>query len=165
MAQTDKAAGRATAETKDIAGKVGDQSKRAADEATGLAHEAMGRTEAGMRQGLHLVDRAAEEAVELQREMVQRSAEGTTELGRTVADLWQEQARDQVKAWAALTGAVDWSQVIKAVDWDEVAQIQTEYLRASLERSSRFAQHYLEVSQSVLTAATSAARHHPRQAA
>jgi hypothetical protein len=165
MAQSDRTAERAANEAKDVAGKAGEQTKRTVDRAAEVGREAMDRAEAGLHRGLHVVGRAAESAAELQREMAQRSAEGTTELGRAVADLWQEQARDHVKAWAALADTVDWNQVIKAVDWDQVAQIQSEYLRLSLERTSRFARHYLEISQSVMTAVTSAARDETRKAA
>ena len=49
----------------------------------------------------------------------------------------------------AFTGAVDWGQVI---------QIQGEYLRASLARTARLTQRYLELGQAVMTSVSTAQR-------
>ena len=38
---------------------------------------------------------------------------------------------------SALTGAVDWEQVARAVDWKQVVEIQTGYLRVSMERMAQ----------------------------
>jgi hypothetical protein len=51
------------------------------------------------------------------------------------------------------------------VDWDRVFQIQSEYLRASLGRTARLTQSYLEVSQAVMTSAASAAQRQAKKAA
>jgi hypothetical protein len=80
------------------------------------------------------------------------------ELGRALVDLTVAQTRQNLETWTALTGAVDWEQVAKAVDWDRVFQIQSEFLRVSLERTVQLTQHCLEVTQTVVTTAASAAQ-------
>ena len=96
---------------------------------------------------------------------MQLSAAGTTELGRMVVELASEQARQNLETLKALTGAVDWNRFAKAVDWQQVLQIQSAYLRASLERTARLTQRYLEVSQMVMTSAASAAQREAKKAA
>ena len=58
-----------------------------------------------------------------------------------------------------------WDQVAKAVDWDRVFQIQSAYLRVSLERATELTRRYIEVSQAVLTATASAAQRQAKEAA
>jgi len=80
-------------------------------------------------------------------------------------DLTVEQTRQNLETLSALTGTIDWDQVAKAVDWDRLIQIQSEYLRVSLERTAQLTQRYLEVSQTVLNATASAAKEQARKAA
>ena len=115
--------------------------------------------------GLEVVQRTTGALGEVQREVAQRSAEHTAELGRVFVDLLQEQTQHNLRTFAALTGAVDWDQVAKAIDWEQVTRIQSEYLRVSLERGTQLVRRYLEVTQAVVTATADAAKKQARKAA
>ena len=80
-------------------------------------------------------------------------------------ELASEQTRQNFEMLKALTGAVDWNRFAKAVDWEQVLQIQSAYLRASLERSAQLTRRYLEVSQAVMTSAASATQRQAKKAA
>ena len=96
---------------------------------------------------------------------MERSAEGTAELGQAFLDLVQIQTRHNLETWTALTEAVDWDRPAKAVDWDRVVQIQGAYLRLSLERAMQLTQRYFEVVQAVTNAAADAAKRQAKKAA
>jgi hypothetical protein len=102
------------------------------------------------------VQRTTDALGEVQREVAQRSAEHTAELGRVFVNLLQEQTQHNLKTFAALTSAVD---------WDQVTRIQSEYLRVSLERTAQLAQRYFEVTQAVADATADAAKRQARKAA
>jgi hypothetical protein len=136
-----------------------------AEQAAEATREATDRAEDVARHGLHVVQRTNDALGEVQREVAQRSAEHTAELGRVFVDLLQEQTQHNMRTFAALTGAVDWDQVAKAVDWEQVTKIQSEYLRVSLERTAQLARRYLEISQAVVTATADAAKKQARKAA
>jgi plasmid stabilization system protein ParE len=162
MAQTAKpAAEKAADDIKGTTENTAEQGKRAADQAAEGAREATERVVDAARQGLHVVERAVGAAAEVER----RSAEGTAELGRAFVDLMGQQTRQNLETLKALSEAVDWDQVAKAVDWDRVLQIQSEYLRVSLERAGQLTQRYLEVSQAVVSQAASVARREAKKAA
>ena len=80
-------------------------------------------------------------------------------------ELASEQARQNVETLKALSGAVDWNRFAKAVDWQQVLEIQSAYLRASLERAAQLTRRYLEVSQAVMTSAASTAQRQAKKAA
>lgn len=165
MAQSAKTAEKAAATVKNATEQTAERGHEAMDQATELAHETAERAEGGLRRGLQVVERAAGGAAEMQREVAQRSVDGTADLGQTLTRLCQEQARQNVQTWTALMGAVDWDQVVKAVDWERVTQIQGEYLRLSLERGARLTQRYFEVGQSVLGTANAAFQRQAQKAA
>jgi hypothetical protein len=166
MAQTAKPEAEKASDTaKDATDRAAEQGKRTVEETAEAAREATGRAEDVARHGLHVVQRTTDALGEVQREVAQRSAEHTAELGRVFVDLLQEQTRRNLETFQALAGAVDWEQVAKAVDWDRVARIQSEYLRVSLERGAQLAQRYLEAAQAVVDAAADAAKKQARKAA
>jgi hypothetical protein len=166
MAQIAKPAAEKAEDTvKDATDHAVEQGKRTAEQGGAVAREAAERTGDMARHGLQVAQRTAEAAGELQREVAQRSTEHTSELGRVLVDLVQEQTRHNLKTLAALAGAVDWDQVAKAVDWDRVRRIQAEYLRVSLERGAQLTRRYLEASQAVMTATADAAGKQARKAA
>ncbi len=144
---------------------VADLRGRAADQAGQAARDAGDRVEDAARRGAETVRRAADAASGAQRELAQRSVEGTSELGRVFVELASEQARHNVETLKALTGAVAWDRVAEAVDWQQVLQIQSAYLRASMERAVRLNRRYLEASQALVTSAASAARRQADKAA
>ncbi len=90
---------------------------------------------------------ATDAAGEAQREVARRSAEGMVELGRLCAGLLEEQVQHNQRLAAALGRAVN-------VDWDQAARVQSEFLRASLERVARLNDRYLEIARGVMTAAS-----------
>jgi hypothetical protein len=104
-------------------------------------------------------------AGEVQREVARCSAEGTAEFGKAMMTLATEQAQHGFNTWKELMGAVDWDQVIKAVNGDRVAQLQSEFLRVSLERSAQLTRRYFEVTQTVVSAAAAAVQDQAKNAA
>ena len=85
-----------------------------------------------------------------------RSPEGTTELGRALTNLMQEQVRHNFETWTALTSATDWEQVF---------QIHREYLRVSLERAAQLTQRCLEAARTGMIAVANTARDQVENAA
>ena len=166
MAQTAKPeVEKATDTAKNATDRTAEQGKRTVEQAAEATREAAGRAEDVARHGLHVVQRTTDALGGVQREVAQRSAERTAELGRVFVDLLQEQTRHNLRTFAALTGAVDWDQVAKAIDWEQVTKIQGEYLRVSLERTAQLARRYLEVSRAVADATADAAKKQARKAA
>ena len=148
--------------TKETAERLAEQGRRATGE---VAREVTDRGEDAARQGLQVVQRAAGAASAIQREVATRSADETAALGRTLVDLTVAQTRENLETLSKLSDAVDWDQVAKAVDWDRVFQIQSGYVRASLERTAELSRRYLELSQAVLTATASATQRQAKKAA
>jgi hypothetical protein len=135
---------------------VAEPGKRTADKGADVARGAIDRTEDTARRGFEAVQRPAGAALEVERAVTRRSAEGATEVGQAFAELVKEQARDNVEAFQALT---------RAVDWDQVSRIQGELLRASVERAAQFTRRYLEVVQAVTASVVSATQEQARKAA
>lgn len=144
---------------------VAELRRRAVDQAAEATRGTAERVENTARHGAETFQRAAGAAGEAQRELMQLSATGTTELGRMFVELASEQARQNFEMLKALTGAVDWNRFAKAVDWDQVRQIQSAYLRASVDRTARLTRRYLEVNQAVMTSAASATQRQAKKAA
>jgi hypothetical protein len=111
------------------------------------------------------VQHAAGATAEVERVAVRRTAEGTTKLGRVFVDLANEQTRHNLATLKALAGTVTWDRAAKAVDWDRVIQIQSQYLRVSLERTSQLTRCYLEIGQAVMTSAAFTAQRQAQKAA
>jgi len=150
MAQT------ARTEAEKATDNVAELGKRTADKGADVAREAIDRTEDTARRGFEAVQRTAGAALEVERAVTRRSAEGATQVGQAFAELVKEQARDNVEAFQALT---------RAVDWDQVSRIQGELLRASVERAAQFTRRYLEVVQAVTASVVSATQEQARKAA
>ena len=151
--------------TKPATDNVAELRRRAVDQAAEATRGTAERVENTARHGAETFQRAAGAAGNAQRELTQLSAAGTTELGRMFVELASEQTRQNFEMLQALTGAVDWNRFAKAVDWDQVRQIQSAYLRASMERSAQLTRRYLEVSQAVMTSAASATQRQAKKAA
>ena len=88
--------------------------------------------------------------------MARQSAEGTARLGQVFADMLKEQSEHNVEVFKALT---------RTIDWNGVAQIQSAFLRASMDRAARLAGRYLEAVQAVMASAASATKEQARKAA
>jgi hypothetical protein len=135
---------------------VAELGKRAADTGVDAAREVIGRTEDTARRGVETAQRTAGVALEIERAVARRAAEGTTKIGQAFAELVQEQARHNVAVLRALS---------RTVDWDGVAQVQGDFVRASVERATAFTRRYLEVVQAVVASAASTTREQARKAA
>jgi len=144
---------KATNKTTDNVAELG---KRTAAKDTDVAREAIDRTEGAARRGFGYAQRTAGAALEVERAVTRRSAEGATEVSQAFAELVKEQARANVEAFQALT---------RAVDWDQVSRIHSELLRASVERAAEFTRRYFEVVQAVTASAVSATQEQARKAA
>ena len=154
-----------TSSAKSQTDNVAELRQRAVDQTAEVARDTAERAENAARHGAETVQRTAGAAREAQRELTQLSTAGTNELGRMFVELASEQARQNVETLKALSGAVDWNRFAKAVDWQQVLEIQSAYLRASLERAAQLTQRYLEVSQAVMTSAASTAQRQAKKAA
>lgn len=126
-----------------------ERASRGAQEAAREAGEAA-------RGGLRLAQQVVGSAGDVQRDLTQRSAEGTIQLEQALLDLMHQQTRHNMEVWTALAGTID---------WDQVLRIQNEYLRLSLERMAELTQRYIEVTQKVVTAAADGARQQAKKAA
>ena len=147
------------------AGNIAALGKRATDKATDVTRETVDEAEEMTRGGLRAMERTAGAALEVERAVARRSAEGTAEIDQVFTGLFKEQARHNVETLSALNHAVDWEQVIKAFDWKQVVQIQAAYLRGSMERMAQLTQRCLEINQAVLTTATSSVLRQANKAA
>jgi hypothetical protein len=150
MAQTAK--NEAEKATYDVA-EVG---KRTADNAADATREATDNAEDTARRGFQAVQKTATVALEVERAVARRSAEGATEISQMFAELVKEQARNNVEAFQVLT---------RTVDWNEAARIQGDFLRASLERTTGFTRRYFEVVRAVVASAASTAKEQAHKAA
>lgn len=95
------------------------------------------------RTGMVRANDMAAAAAEDSRQTLQRSAEETTELGRTVLDLLGDQTRHNLHTAAAIR---------QAVDWAEVSRAQREFLGGSFARMNQFAEHYRAMMQAGVSA-------------
>ena len=106
--------------------------------------------------GLQLVQRTAGAMTKVQRETARQSAEGTAELGKLWLELLGEQTRHNLAVATALS---------KAVDWEEMVRVQSEYLRASIERMNQLNSRYLEIVRTVMAVSVPATQEQDRRAA
>jgi hypothetical protein len=135
---------------------VAELGKRAADRGTDVAREAIDRTEGTARRGFEYAQRTAGAALEVERTVARRSAEGATQISQAFAELVKEQARHNVAVLQALS---------RTIDWDGVAQVQSDFVRTSVERAAEFTRRYFEVVQAVTASVVSTAQEQTRKAA
>jgi hypothetical protein len=148
--------------TTDNLARVG---KRTAEQTVEVTRQAAERAESVARRGVQVVRRTVEAAAEVESAVAHRSAEGATELGRALVELVNVQTRHNLETLTALTHAVDWDQVARAVDWDRVFQIQSAYLRVSLDRAAELTRRYFEVVQAVTVSVADTAQRQAKKAA
>jgi hypothetical protein len=135
---------------------VAELSKRTADKGADVAREAIDRTENTVRRGFETAQRTAGAALEAERAIMHRSTEGATEISQAFAELVKEQARHNVAVLRALS---------RTVDWDGVAQVQSDFVRTSVERAAAFTRRYFEVVQAVTASVVSTTKEQARKAA
>jgi hypothetical protein len=166
MAQIANTGAEKAADTaKNTTDNLAEVGKRTADQTAEVTREAAERTAAVARRGVQAVRRTVEAAAEVESAVAHRSAEATTELGQAFLDLVQQQTRHNLETLTALADAVDWERVAKAVDWERVVEIQSAFVRASLERATQLTQRYFAVGQAVTVSAADAAKRQVRKAA
>jgi hypothetical protein len=135
---------------------VAELGKRTADKGADVARETIDRAEGTARRGFEAAQRTAGAALEVERAVARRSAEGATEIGQAFAELVKEQARHNVAVLQALS---------RTVDWDGVAQVQSDFVRTSVERAAAFTRRYFEVVQAVTASVVSTTQEQARKAA
>jgi competence protein ComEA len=127
----------------DFGDKGGNGSEQAKATGERAAETARQTTETAAREGRRMFGAA----VETEREVVSRSAEGAAELGRLWLDLLGEQTRHNLEV-ATTFG--------RAVRWDEVVQAQSEFMRASFERLGELNRRYLALVQGMMETSSAA---------
>jgi hypothetical protein len=135
---------------------VAELGKPTTAKAVDVTREATDKAEDTARRGFQAVQKTADAALEVERAVARQSAEGTARIGRVFADTLKEQGEHNVEVFKALT---------RTVDWNGVAQIQSAFLRASMDRAARLAGRYFEVVQAVMASAASATKEQARKAA
>jgi hypothetical protein len=135
---------------------VAELGKRTADKGADVAREAIDRTENTVRRGFETAQRTAGAALEAERAIMHRSTEGATEISQAFAELVKEQARHNVAVLQALS---------RTVDWSGVAQVQSDFVRTSVERAAEFTRRYFEVVQAVTASVVSTTKEQARKAA
>jgi len=166
MAQSSRTMSEKTADTaEDAADNMADLGRRAGDKGVNVARETIDKGQELARTSLRAVEKTSGAVGEISRTVAKRSAEGTAEFGQALTDLFKEQTQHGAETLTALSHAVDWEQVVKAVDWKQVAQIQTDYLRVSLERMAHLTQRYFEIGQAVMSSTTSVVANQAKTAA
>jgi hypothetical protein len=165
MAQIAKTgAAKAPAPAQGTTDNLAELRKRIAQQSADVARDTTDRTEDMARRGAAVMQQTVDAVAEVERAVADRSAEGMTPLGRAFLELANEQTQHNLETLQALSGAVDWTRFAKVVDWGQVFQIQRAYLRASLERTTRLTQRYLEAGQAATTSAAAAQRQAPKAA-
>ncbi len=95
-------------------------------------------------------------SIEAGQKAARRSTEGASEVSQMFVELVKEQTRRNMEVFQALT---------RTVSWSDATKIQTEFLRESFERMSRFTRSYIEVGQSVMGSAMAVAKNQAAKAA
>ena len=142
-------ADKATTAAKNATDNVAEAGKRTSDQTAEVRRETAGHAANTVRDGLRVVRQAADAAAEVEENTVSRTGAGMAELNRALVDLLQQQTRDNVQLVQALA---------QPAKWGQAAQLQSEFLRASFQRTAQFTQRYVEVGQAVLTSALSTAQ-------
>jgi hypothetical protein len=138
------------------ADNVAELGKLTTAKAADVAREAADKAEDTARRGFQAVQKTADAALKVERAVTRQSAEGMTQLGQVFGDMLKEQAEHNVAVFKALT---------RTIDWNEVAQIQGQFLRASMDRATRLTGRYFEVVQAVMASPASATKQQARKAA
>ena len=150
MAQTaTNSADKATIAARNATANVVDAGKQTTVKTAEVRREIASQAANAVRDGLRVVRQAADAAAEVEQKTVSRAGAGMAELNRALVDLLQQQTRDNVQLVQALA---------QPAKWGQAAKLQSEFLRASFQRTAQFTQRYVEVGQAVLTSALSTAQ-------
>jgi len=156
MAQIAKTeADMAASSAKDAGDKVAELGKQTIAQAAEITRDAASHAETFVREGLQSVRPTVDAAAEVGQNTARRAREGMAENNQNLLDLLNEQARHNVHVLQTLT---------QPANWGKAVQLQSEFLKASLQRAAQFARRYVEVSQAVVSSAQTTARGQTRQA-
>ena len=150
MAQIAKTeADMAASSAKDAGDKVAELGKQTTAAAAEITRDAASQAEAFARKGLQSVRPTVAAAAEVGQNTARRAQEGMAETNQSLLDVLHEQARHNVRILQTLA---------QPANWGKAVQLQSEFLKASLQRAAQFARRYVEVSQAAMTSALSTAR-------
>ncbi|MEK0082666.1 helix-hairpin-helix domain-containing protein [Benzoatithermus flavus] len=153
LAFGETAAKKAASEAADVAATT----VRAGAETARSAADAGARvTSIGVRDSLQTAQRAMEAAGELERRTARAATDSAASFGRSFADLASEQMNENLRVAIELTRARNLGQVV---------EIQSRYLRETLERLMRLGSCYTEMYQKLLSPAAFVTRSRADRAA
>ena len=84
----------------------------------------------------------------MERKTVRRAGEGMAEFSQELMEVITEQTRDNALIFQALA---------QPANWGQAAQLQSEFLQASLKRTAQLTRRYVEIGQAVMSSALSTA--------
>lgn len=127
-----------------------DKAASSAKDAGGkIATKAAVQAENVVRGGFQSARQAVDAGAEVAQETAGRANAGMNEINQNMVELLSQQARHNVQLFQTLA---------QPSNWGKAAQLQNEFLRDSWQRAARFAQRYVEVSQTVMASTLSTAR-------
>ncbi len=127
-----------------------DKAASSAKDAGGkIADKAAVQAENVVRGGFQSARQAVDAGAEVAQETAGRANAGMNEINQNLVELLNQQARHNVQLFQTLA---------QPSNWGKAAQLQNEFLRDSWQRAARFAQRYVEVSQTVMASTLSTAR-------
>lgn len=125
-------------------GNVTDAAKGTVDKVADAARTQAAKVEDIGRNGLTDMQRRTAATIETQRDVSGQVAQDTKEFGQALSKLFNEQAQHNVEVFTKLT---------RTFNLTEAAQIQADFLRASMDRSAQFTRRYFEVAQATMLSA------------
>ena len=135
--------------------EVAELGKQTIAKAAEITRDAASHAETFVREGLQSVRPTVAAAAEVGQNTARRAQEGMAEINQSLLDLLHEQVRHNVQVLQTLA---------QPANWGKAVQLQSEFLKASLQRAAQFARRYVEVSQAVVSSAQTTARGQTRQA-
>ena len=88
--------------------------------------------------GFQSVRQAVDAAAEAEQKTARRAGDGVAEINQSLVELLTEQTKHNVQLFQALA---------QPANWGKGPQLQSEFLRTSLQRAAQFTRRYVEVSQ------------------
>ena len=123
--------------------------KRIADQAADAARQMTAKAEDVASNNLVDLQKNATATLETERALASRVAEDSSGLGRALAQLVSEQAQHNVEVFTKLT---------RTFSPFEAVRIHSDFLRASMDRTSQFTRRYFEITQASMVATMSMAK-------
>ncbi|WP_191062476.1 hypothetical protein, partial [Geminicoccus harenae] len=128
---------------------VAELSQRMTDQTGDAVGMGVATTQDVARSAVTEMQKSTAATLETGRAVAGPMAQDTKEFGQALSQLLSEQAQHNLEVFTKLTGTFNLS---------EAAQIQADFLRASMERSAQFARRYLETAQTTMFSAMTRAQ-------